>query len=548
MIIKEENGWEKTSIDDVTFFFKGFLLDKDLTKDMEYVAEELRKHSFDVEALCEWAGSLRGHFALVAYRDNVFFAIVDKDRSIPLYYTNDKEGTVHIAASAKVLLKELKYDVADVDDQAALEFAMSGYTIGKKTIHNRIFQMVAGECLYCTGSLLKIKNYYVYRPWMVRDQSVKSLKSDFSEVTWHVFKDMVSSVSGRQVVVPLSAGNDSRLVVSMLKEHGYKDVLCVSYGREGNFEAKAAKEIAERLGYEWRFIPLSTRIQKKSFSQYQFHEYLDYTDNLSNGAVLIDYSAVNVLSSSGVVDDHAVFVNGNSGDFISGAHIQSYMKDSEDGNVQSMLSNYIDKHYSLWRCLKTKKNRESIAKQIALQVNSLMDNHNIPYDKIWAVGEYLEWIGRQTKLVSATQRSYEFHGYDWRLPLWDPLFMDFWEGVPKEYKVNQKLYKDALYENNWAGVWRDIKVNDYAIPSSLLRFTRLMTKLPFSILGKDRWHEFDKRVFGYFLDNTAATAFVPYLDTVYDMCGARNRNSWVVKVYLKKYGIDMFDMRQTRSL
>ena len=39
------------------------------------------------------------------------------------------------------------------------------------------------------------------------------------------------------------------------------------------------------------------------------------------------------------------------------------------------------------------------------------------------------------------------------LPLWNKGFIKFWEKVPLELKVSQKLYKDTLMHLNFWGVY-----------------------------------------------------------------------------------------------
>ena len=44
------------------------------------------------------------------------------------------------------------------------------------------------------------------------------------------------------------------------------------------------------------------------------------------------------------------------------------------------------------------------------------------------------------------QRIYECLGHDWRLPLWDNDYLDFWETVPLRFKAGQRLYNEMLHE------------------------------------------------------------------------------------------------------
>ena len=89
--------------------------------------------------------------------------------------------------------------------------------------------------------------------------------------------------------------------------------------------------------------------------------------------------------------------------------------------------------------------------------------------------ECLEYLGRQSKYIVNMQRSYEFCNYSWRMPLWSDQMLDFWEGVPRCYKINQNLYKNVVKENNWGGVWHDIPVNSGVINPSLLKPIRFIS-------------------------------------------------------------------------
>jgi asparagine synthase (glutamine-hydrolysing) len=252
----------------------------------------------------------------------------------------------------------------------------------------------------------------------------------------------------------------------------------------------------------------------------------------------MDYTAIKIIKNLNSVASDAVFINGNTGDFITGGHIFDFESNNTNNDFERMLDKIIEKHYSLWECLKTEENINNIRGSLKESLLEIMKDNVFSHQDLWAVSESIEWSGRQSKFVTATQRSYEFFGYDWRLPMWDPMYMDFWEGVPREYKFKQNLYKEWLFENNWGGVWNDIRVNEFQISSSKVRISRALFKALFLVLGKKRWNKFDKKAFWYFIDNTASTAIEPYFNVLFDHCGARNRNSWIVKKYLHSKAVD----------
>ena len=61
-----------------------------------------------------------------------------------------------------------------------------------------------------------------------------------------------------------------------------------------------------------------------------------------------------------------------------------------------------------------------------------------------------------------------WESYGWRIPLWDGEILDFWKDVPLQYKVNQKLYKETLINDNWGEVWRDIDINPLIIAKIII--------------------------------------------------------------------------------
>jgi len=530
------SGWSQHSDKGYTICFNGYVLNgsvKEFINDglMLLESDRATEREFD-----QWLRGTQGHFSFVVVNGDKLICGVDHVKSIPLFYSLSK-SEIKVSNYAPDINNSI--GINKYNRQAALEISMSGYTIGSKTLHPEISQLSAGELLIARDGKVEVRRYYRYSPWKVLKRDKSKLKQELTDVSRQVLEDMVENAGERQFVVPLSAGNDSRFVASGLKELGVKDVFCFSYGIINNFEVKTAKQVAAHLEYPWCYVPLSIATQKKAFAESEFEDFWKFTDTLSNHPVLIDYSAVKSLKESGKISEDAIFVNGNSGDFITGGHLLPSSSNGNSFSVDQLVKSIISKHFSLWGCLKTKDNISKIEDELVRSIRYLMEECDLSLSHLTEVGESIEWDGRQSKIVTTTQRSYEFHGYEWRLPMWDPIYMNFWEGVEKKYKLNQSLYIETLIENNWGGVWKGITVNDYQIASDKLKLVRNITKLFFVLLGKDAWHRFDKRVFSYFYDETAATAIVPYRNAVLDWCGARNRNSWIVKRYLNEKEIEI---------
>jgi asparagine synthase (glutamine-hydrolysing) len=412
---------------------------------------------------------------------------------------------------------------------------MSGYTLGRKTIYKDIKRFSSGECSLWIDDVLHRDYYYIYLPF----ETVKSetqLKQDFLNVSLQALRRTISSVRGRQIVVPLSAGYDSRLIVSGLRELGYENVVCFSYGRKGNYEVRTSKEVARKLDYKWVHVPIKLRSKRSFFLSKVYRDYVDRFESYSSVPNVQEVYEIYKLSLLNIIDKDAVIINGNTGDFISGGHIpldasKFKKKFSSD---EFNWSSFLNKHYSIWRSLRSSFNDKIIISELNKITKSICKSETEVSN--YAVMECMEFIGRQSRFVMNQQRSYDFINHDWRLPLWDSEFLNFWESVPLEYKKGQKLYKESLLEANWGGVWVDIPVNNKLIRPFSLMILRLIFKILISPFGKKVWHNLEKNIFVYWMHPSYARSVESYKNVLFDIRGQRNTNSWQADHFVKKYG------------
>jgi asparagine synthase (glutamine-hydrolysing) len=353
-----------------------------------------------------------------------------------------------------------------------------------------------------------------------------------------MIRNLIKSVNGRQIVVPLSAGNDSRLIASGLKELRYKNVICFTYGKRGNYEVKTSKKVADLLGYKWVYIQDKISEKRAFFKSDIYNNYVKVFESYASVPNTQDIYEIYTLKARNIIDNDAVIVNGNSGDFISGGHVPKILNIneyfSEDNNTGWSL--FLDKHYSIWRKLRTISNDAIIISELSKIVLERLKNKKQDTISLYSMIESMECIGRQSRLVANQQRAYDFIGHDWRLPLWSEDFLFFWEKVPPQYKVGQQLYKDTIIYNNWGGVWKGIDINNKIIRPYSLYFIRLFVKILVSPFGKFFWHKVDINIFSYWLHPSYGRSVASYLQVLFDRKGQRNINSWTADQFVKKSG------------
>ena len=338
----------------------------------------------------------------------------------------------------------------------------------------------------------------------------------------------------RNVIIPLSAGMDSRFIASGLKHLNYKNVLCVSYGIKKNRDAIIAKKISKELGYNWVFIPYTNNSYKDIFFSNQFNKFLSYSDYFTSIQFSSEFLMMKHLTNDNLISKEAIFVNGQSGDFLSGGHIPSEMVgkiQSKEIRYERLIKCIVTKHFKHWGSLMTDDNikiiqrfiKEEIAKFGGLPKDSTLD---------YAVFEHLEYMNRQSKYVVNGQRVYEYFGYEWRLPLWDKEYIDFWEKINIENKLNQNLYKDTLINDNWGNVWKNILINPIAIAPKWIIPVRNIIKAIYFFLGKEKWHDFERKYISYFMSPICYFAPWSYFDIAQDNRKFFSSIAWYIEYYL----------------
>ncbi len=532
-ILCEENfGWKFFKNDNFELWFKGKIYNlnyEDLAKDLE------NKSEIEIK---EFLKKLNGNFSFI-YRDKVkIFASVDKISSIPIfYYLMDDQ--IYISSSTHLLNNIINFN--DVNHETVLAISMSGYSIGTETLYNKLKKLDCGEFLLFDKILKKKKiiKYYNYIPCNFDlDDTEDNYKKKYIDITFNIFQKLYSSSlrENKKIAISMSAGLDTRLIVSSLKALGAKNIIGFSYGLKNNSEATAAKKLCDYLGIQWKFSEFTNKKLKKIISSESFKKFRKISDTYYSTSDYSDYFAIEELFDNSFLKN-SIIVNGHSGDFIAGGHMLSefYKNEYPNDYLKNISRAIIKKHFRLWYNLATKSNDEIIEKLLIERIKNL--NINIENEKqVFGIIECIQLQERQSKHCLSRQRNYENFGLSWALPLWDEQYLDFWEKIPFDLKLNRKFYKDALIKKNVSNVWQGkdwinlnskIKVNPW-----FLRYLRTFFKI-FFIFSKRRWKLFDKKYFFYWIDNFCGFAPINYFKVIKDKREFRGSLSWVTDLYIK---------------
>lgn len=398
------------------------------------------------------------HGAFVSCDKNSIFCVVDIIRSVPLFYSY-KDGDLFVGDDVYYLAK--KMGINEVDEDKCKELCEVGYVTGNHTLLKNIKALNSGECLFYDDASkeLKIKEYYKFEISEKNNVNNNDLE-ELDKLHIEVFSDLIKSLDNRQVVIPLSGGHDSRLILNMLSRLNYKNVICFTYGKKNNMEAKVSLKVAKEYNASWYFVDYDESYLKSNVKSQSFYDYLLYACNGVSLPHIQDYFAVKYLKERKVIDDDAIFIPGHAYDFLQGSHISSnLMKVTEK---KALYKEIFKKHYIISKS-NYKIRKRNIEKYF---------KHKDIRDYVLAY-HYWEWKERQSKYIANSVRVYDYFGYDYRLPFWDTRLVEYWNKVALNNKLNRNLYYS--YANKYVSKIESSNDRNFlflrkAMPQSLRRF------------------------------------------------------------------------------
>jgi asparagine synthase (glutamine-hydrolysing) len=473
---------------------------------------------------------LSGFFAFVYSGQTRSIVVVDRVASRPIIFAKDKRETLWIGCRLSDFNAISTGSRGGKSDSlGALQLALGGQTVGFRTIRDGLSFLPAGHALSSNNrGHVELCQYWQFQPWRVRKEGKRKLKALAADILLQTLELLNHRAGDRPIVVPLSAGLDSRAIAAGLRHLGRKNVICFSYGLKANHEAMAARAIAEKLGYDWHFIPYTHRKSRDFFNSNVWRSYEQFACHGASISFNSDLPALIQLLKIRPELKDGVFVNGQSGDFISGMHLPTYH--TPLNNWHDLTQALCDKHFSLWRGLLTNEHSLSISDAI----QEFLRDINVPEltaENGGSLYETSEFYDRQSKYVIGGQRQYEFLELEWDLPFWREGVVDFFGRLPTSEKRDQRLYSEILQTEDWGGVWHPLRYPQRIRPLNVY-WLRLLAKMLCAPFGQPLWKRVDHKLFAYWMDVIRLYSIEPYSRILSDKLGHRNSVSWFTRRHI----------------
>jgi len=520
-----KNRWQHIEKNGNKISYKGFLPLEEI--------QSIDLSSF--EAIADFLKNNKEYSSAVIETENAVIAWVDHIRSWPLFYTI-KEEKFYISPLASNVKAKTSNSKTNTD--GLTEFKLSGYVTGSETLIEGLLSLNPGEFLMWdkTTQTLKTDKYYSYIPTFNRDVSKESAMTELDALFDKLTKKIIERSNNQTIVIPLSGGLDSRILLCKLHEHGYKNIQTFTYGPRFNFEGLIAKRVAKKLNVPWKFIAPPKKTLRQYFDSKERKDFWDFATNWKSIPCMREYGAIRYMHETNQIPNDAIFLNGQSGDYISGAHLSTQtLKDAY--TKEDFYHVIIEKHYDLWKQHKTKENLAFIKSHIDQFLLSIFGKEkplNTPidgaiYEETW------EYDGRQICYVVNGQRVYEYFGYDWEMPLWEKDYVDFFEDLPLDMKYGQKLYKDYLKKYDYESLFPDKEPYIWRWPVPMLWVVPVAQLV--GLFGKSRKDKF-YAIMRYWAHYANQYAFFDFKYHVKTAQKARNIIALYVPRFLKENNLD----------
>lgn len=430
--VKRNNGFAWYIVGNI--YAKGYIY----TEDNKLYREELLCHYFEnitnIHDLIEKVTCANGLFSVIIRVDQIVLAAVDRFRTFPLFYHLHNENQM-ISDDPESVIQSAYLD--KIDRLHEQEFLSTGFVTGKYTLISELYQVQTGAVLKLSNQGDKQIFYHSYVTDQVHQKSYAELCQDFIKVLESSFERFIHSLSGRTVLLSLSGGYDSRLIAAILKMMKYEKVICYSYGKKDNNEARISKMAAKKLGYDWIFINYKNILNENYPDDSVFLDYYPYAANFTSMFFLEQYFAVKYLREAHSIPKDSVFCAGHSGDFLAGSQLVKNGHIKEQASIDKIVKSILKIKYSYQNL--NKDNRSIFSNNIRKFLkDNMIGSNSLAYSMFenWDLKEKL------AKFIFNSAIVYNYFGYEHRLPLMDNELIDFFRKVPYKYKIHKRLYDD----------------------------------------------------------------------------------------------------------
>ncbi|MDO5728186.1 MAG: asparagine synthase-related protein [Actinomycetaceae bacterium] len=403
---------------------------------------------FSTSNIADWARAQRGNWSAVIDNDEGIHLVVDAIRSFPILYTRSTSDWL-ISSSANPLLEAVPE--CSLDQKAAAEFRHSGFVLGTDTLIRDVRTVTAGQAitLHHNGDVTG----QTHSPFIFDDRievPIPEFFENFHRTLLDTFGRLIDDACGRQLLIPLSGGADSRLILALLRELDAPNVLTFTYGVPNSREASISRQVAAGIDFPWLFVPINPSTMAKRWKQPKTASFLQSAWSGNALPHIQDWFAITELVRTEQIDFDAIVLPGHT--VVGNQHDAQAIDPHVSLDYRGMTRLLSRHHLSL-------QGHPEIGELSAYSRTKIVDflrahwPNADPEMKPHVVAAF-NIAERQAKYISNSVRTYEHCGLSWALPMEELPVWELWLRGPSpihdEARTHYVRYANEQYAK-WSG-------------------------------------------------------------------------------------------------
>lgn len=435
IILQEKKGYTWTKTD--SSYFRGYIQDEmGIVRCKEEAISYLEKN-ITLHQLSNTLAKSYGSFAFVTQKYDKVYAATDIARSMPLYFSKDLSV---ISDSSEIVREVLGIEKEKIDYRRAAELLDSTYVVHDNTMYSEIRQIELGTAIEISGRTYNKFQYFKHFK-VIEDISKDDAIQKLKQTTEKALSRILKVVNGRQIVLSLSGGYDSRYIACSLKSMGMDNIVCYTYGRGDSFETIQSEKVAKALGFKWYCYEYYDDEIKNLISK-ENQEYFEYCNGHDYTIYLQNYIAVKKLTQEGKIDDNAVFLTGLCNDMPTGFYIPTHDEVESFGCTIDGCASYII-HDRFVRFRLNESSRHEYEQEVAEKIKEC-GLKVVDFDSFCQAFTCIYTSYNHSRCFLNMNKVHEFFGHEWLLPCWDKELLEFWYAMPTEFRFKQGLYEEYI--------------------------------------------------------------------------------------------------------
>lgn len=381
-----------------------------------------------------------------AVRNHGGALIVSTDETITIYQDLIRSFPVLFTTSMPTIIGDAPHSIArhrplSISAASAREFEGMGFVSGEDTLYEGLKQTVQGT----TTTIDIITGTHTVDDWgrwtfdSDRISDPDELGAVFDKALDEAMKRLVRESVGSTILIPLSGGLDSRLLISWLVAHDVKNVVSFTYGVAGSRESEISRQIATAAQYPWEFVQYDSKKLLERWHAPQTEEFLRY----SYGGVALphiqDWYALEELLTRGIAQEGDIVVPGHT--IVGNMHDEDALGEAplSLGRIAQLIAGH---HYDIQGTRLTPENDPKYLAKLREFISS--GGYDGSATSVQDALESYNVRERQAKYINNSMRAYEYYGLRWSLPMIDAPVWDAWRKASSELSLTRDWYRDYV--------------------------------------------------------------------------------------------------------